>query len=368
MVLQVASTRTLAQHFRRKHPDLDLVIKFRCEQCDIFVEPNSKADHVCDPVAARKIRGLYRHSKKRAARKLLNDNHVQYSGTVEDATTYFTNVFEEKHANANVLGEGLNTYVKNAKDHELTEALYEDITKGEIAMKLRSAANTAPGADRCEYAHLKRVDPGGKILAVIFNCCQRQKDVPAAWKQATTVLIYKKGDDADVSNFRPISLMSVIYKLFMGVMAKRLTRWSIDAGVISDEQKSARPLEGCYEHTYLLKSLVADSRRRKQKLFLAWLDIRNAFGSFPHTTICSVLRHVGVLSNLVTLILNTYTGATSVIRTPQGDTPAIPLRAGVKQGCHVRGDVAKVRCHSDVHLTLSYMCTSGWEPVEEIAT
>ena len=227
-----------------------------------------------DPVAARRIQGLYRHSKKWAARKLLSDNHVQYSRTVEDATTYFTAVFEEKYANANVLGEGLNTYVKNAKDHELTAALYDGISEGEIAMKLRSAANTAPGADRCEYAHLKRVDPSGKILAVMFNRCQPEKDVPVVWKQATTVLIYKKGDDAGVSNFRPISLMSVIYKLFMGVMAKRLTKWSIDAGVLSDEQKSARPSEGCYEHTYLLKSLVADARRRKQKLFLAWLDTR----------------------------------------------------------------------------------------------
>ena len=191
----------------------------------------------------------------------------------------------------------------------------------------------APGADRCEYAHLKRVDPSGKILAVMFNRWHREKDVPVAWKQATTVLIYKKGDDADVSNFRPISLMSVIYKLFMGVMAKRLTKWSIDAGVLSDEQKSARPSEGCYEHTYLLKSLVADARRRKQKLFLAWLDIHNAFGSVPHATIRSVLRHIGVPPDLVTLVLNACTGATSVVRTPQGDTPAIPLCAGVKQGC-----------------------------------
>ena len=218
--------------------------------------------------------------------------------------------------------------VKNAKDRESSVALYNDIAEAEIAMKLQSAANTAPGTDRCEYAHLKRVDPGGKILAVLFNRCQHEKDVPAAWKLATTVLIYKKGDDADVNNFRPISLMSVIYKLFMGVMAKRLTRWSIDAGVLSGEQKSARPSEGCYEHTYLLKSLVADARRRKQ-LFLAWLDIRNAFGSVPHATIRSVLQHIGVPADLVTLILNAYTGATSVIRTPQGDTPAIPLRAGV---------------------------------------
>ena len=39
-----------------------------------------------------KIQGLYRHSKKRAARKLLSDNQVQYSGTVDAATKYFTNL------------------------------------------------------------------------------------------------------------------------------------------------------------------------------------------------------------------------------------------------------------------------------------
>lgn len=119
----------------------------------------------------------------------------------------------------------------------------------------------------------------------------------------------------------------------MGVLAKRLTRWSIEAGVLSDEQKSARPSEGCYEHTYLLESLVADARRRKQKLYLAWLDIRNAFGSVPHNTIRSTLRHIGVPTDLVTLIMNVYSGATSIINTPNGNTAPIPLRAGVKQGC-----------------------------------
>ena len=124
---------------------------------------------------------------------------------------------------------------------------------------MKSAANTAPGSDRCEYSHPKKVDPGAQVLTLIFNRCHREKDVPAPWKEALTILIYKKGDEAD-SNFRPISLMSVIYKLFMAVWAKRLTRWSID---LAAEQKSARPTEGCYEHTYLLKSLAADARHRK---------------------------------------------------------------------------------------------------------
>jgi hypothetical protein len=160
----------------------------------------------------------------------------------------------------------------------------------------------------------------------------KAKNVPVPWKEARTVQIYKKADDTDVSNFRPIALMSCIYKLFMGVMAKGLTRWSIDAGILSLQQKCARPSEGCYEHTYILKSLVGQARRNKKKLNLAWLDIRNEFGSVPHSTIRATLRHIGVPQDIISLIMNAYTGATTVIKTLNGNTSAISIQAGVKQG------------------------------------
>ena len=295
--------------------------------------PHGRGFRSFNPVQARRIQGLYHHSRKRAARKLLCDTAVQYSGSVGDAETYFVDVLSEKTCNTNLLCEALRADVPGAEDAENTRDLKNDVSASEVAAKLRSAANTAPGSDKVEYAHLKRIDPSAKILTPIFNRCIQAQDVPAIWKQAVTVLIYKKGDASDISNFRPIALMSCIYKLLMGIIAKRLTRWSIDAGILSPEQKCARPTEGCYEHTYILKSLVGQARRNKKKLSVAWLDIRNAFGSVPHAVILSTLRHIGVPVELTSLIMNAYTGAASIFKTPQGDTSAIPIRAGVKQGC-----------------------------------
>ena len=100
--------------------------------------------------------------------------------------------------------------------------LKNEVSESEVAAKLHSASNTAPGADRIEYAHLKKIDPSAKFLTLIFNVCLRVMDMPLPWKQAVTVLIYKKGESSDVSNFRSIALMSCIYKLLMGIMAKRL--------------------------------------------------------------------------------------------------------------------------------------------------
>ena len=295
--------------------------------------PHARGFRPFNPIAARRLQGLYRHSKKRAARQLLCDTAVQYSGSISDAESYFEAVLDEKTCNTSLLAEALRADVPNATDDERTADLKSEVSEAEVAAKLRSAANTAPGADRVEYAHLKRIDPSAKILAPIFNTCLRAQNVPDIWKRAVTVLIYKKGDPGDVSNFRPIALMSCIYKLFMGIIAKRLTRWSIDAGILSEEQKCARPTEGCYEHTYILKSLVGQARRNKKKLCVAWLDIRNAFGSVPHGTIVNTLRHIGVPDPIVSLIMNAYTGASTTIKSAAGETRSIPIQAGVKQGC-----------------------------------
>ena len=52
---------------------------------------------------------------------------------MEDAHTYFMDVFAEKRANASVLGEGLNTFVPTGEDHENTEDLYSEIWESEVA-------------------------------------------------------------------------------------------------------------------------------------------------------------------------------------------------------------------------------------------
>ena len=71
----------------------------------------------------------------------------------------------------------------------------------------------------------------------------------------------------------------------------------------------------------------------KKKLNLAWLDLRNAFGSIPHFVIKHTLRHMGVPKDMVTLCGNIYTDGITKISTPTGLTNDIPINSGVKQGC-----------------------------------
>ena len=136
----------------------------------------------------------------------------------------------------------------------------------------------------------------------------------------------------DPANFPPIALTSCLYKLLMTVLAKRMTTFSISNDLLSNAQKSARPSEGCYEHAFILQSVLSDARRQPCPLCLAWLDIGNAFGSIPHSALSTTLLHMGFPPDLVRMITNVYTGSTTEIPTSTGKTSPIPIYSGVKQG------------------------------------
>ena len=293
------------------------------------VNPNRVPLRYC-PREAKKIQAMYRMSKKREARKVLDNNSPSYTGSCDDANSFFTSVFGEKHCNTEDVKRGLEDFVPSAP---VDGRLYAPISAEEASKKLRSLSNSAPGSDKVQYRHLRSVDPKCNILSSIFNRCLSESDVPEEWKTSSTILIHKKGDSRDVSNFRPIALMSCIYKLFMSILANRLVTFSINNNLLSDVQKSARPTEGCYEHTFILQSLVLDAKRLGKDLFISWLDLKNAFGSVPHDVIKTTLSHLGIPEGIVKLIENVYTNATTVVNTPSGSTPSIPILAGVKQGC-----------------------------------
>ncbi|CAB4020188.1 Hypothetical predicted protein [Paramuricea clavata] len=229
---------------------------------------------------------------------------------------YFTDTFSTSTIDVDELISSLSDNISlTGIDHSLMEAM----SNKKIKDKLKCMSNSAPGKDKVEYRHLKLVDPNCDILGLIFNKCLEEKKIPLSWKQSTTILIYKKGSSDNIpSNFRPIALMSCIYKLFTSILSSRISKFVIKEELISTEQKSAKPSEGCHEHSFTLKSAVADCKRNQKNCFFAWLDLRNAFGSISHDAIYTTLEHMGFSELLISLIRDIYTDSTTVICTKKG--------------------------------------------------
>jgi hypothetical protein len=101
-----------------------------------------------------------------------------------------------------------------------------EVSVGEIEIALGQLKNgKAPGEDGVTTELLKA---GGKPvlreLQKLFNAVLFEGRTPEAWNRSVVVLFFKKGDKSLLKNYRPISLLSHVYKLFSRVITNRLAR------------------------------------------------------------------------------------------------------------------------------------------------
>ena len=122
---------------------------------------NIRRGHHFDGAEAQCIQTLYRHSRKRAAQKVIGDTSPFYTGLAANATEHFNIFFDHRPWDVEALERALKDHVPTGPDDAF---LYNPPTASEIAGKLCSMANSSPGVDRLEYCHLKAIDPAGKIL------------------------------------------------------------------------------------------------------------------------------------------------------------------------------------------------------------
>ena len=76
------------------------------------------------------------------------------------------------------------------------------------------------------------------ILHNLFNLILETGTIPSHFKNALIVVLYKKDDRSECKNYRPISLLNHVYKLFMSIIGNRIT---------SDLYSSLSPSQAAYK-------------------------------------------------------------------------------------------------------------------------
>ena len=73
------------------------------------------------------------------------------------------------------------------------------------------------------WKRLTNKDKGTQILMQLFNTIRNKRVFPKEWKIALIQPIYKgKGDRKELGNYRRISLLPVLGKIYSGLLAYRL--------------------------------------------------------------------------------------------------------------------------------------------------
>jgi len=95
----------------------------------------------------------------------------------------------------------------------------------EVAMFIEKLKrHKSPGIDQIPAEMIKA---RGRIIHPeihkLINSIWSKKELPEEWKESITVLIYKKGDKTDCSNYTGISILSTTYKILPNILLSRLT-------------------------------------------------------------------------------------------------------------------------------------------------
>jgi hypothetical protein len=194
---------------------------------------------------------------------------------------------------------------------------------------------SANGNNGIGYRIIKATGPQGiKFMKLITKAAMRCGKVFRWWKEARTILIFKKGGQDDINNWRPISITNCIYRIYTCLMARCSQAKNQSAHMYSDRQKGfIKKTNGCSEHAILLDGLFQDARRKGKDLYVTTIDFTNAFGSVPYELILSTLKQRGFPEWVIEADKNMYDEAKSTIFHKGQQTESISWKKGVKQGC-----------------------------------
>ncbi|OWZ04136.1 reverse transcriptase [Phytophthora megakarya] len=215
-------------------------------------------------------------------------------------------------------------------------ALTDELTMDEVEDQLaQAAANSSPGHDGVGYdVYRKFAAQLVPLLHAAFQFCWSHRRVPALWKVGFVRLIHKKGNPKDPSNWRPICLQTAIYKLYSGLLARRLSAYLEGNALLPMAQKGFRAYNGCHEHNFVATTLLDQTRRMHRKLYQVWYDLRNAFGSVHQDMLWYVLRLLGVEHDFVARCHDIYDDSYFVVgNAVDGATEPVRQEVGVYQGC-----------------------------------
>ena len=79
---------------------------------------------------------------------------------------------------------------------------------------------------------------------------------PALWSFGLIVPIQKKDDRSKVENYRGITLLSALGKLFTSILNNRLYDYMVQTGILKAEQGGFRKMHGTVDSIFTLKTLI----------------------------------------------------------------------------------------------------------------
>jgi hypothetical protein len=129
-------------------------------------------------------------------------------------------------------------------------------------------------------------------LVKLVNYLKEREQTPANWSRATAVQLYKKGDPADPDNYRGISLISCLGKIYTSLWARRITKYM--ESQLTENQGGFRPRRSTEDQALLFREILQRRLNAKVGSYVYFIDFRKAFDTVWHDGLWHRLLQEGI--------------------------------------------------------------------------
>lgn len=214
------------------------------------------------------------------------------------------------------------------------DTLTAEISKEEIIKAINTLKNNkSPGSDGFPAEWYKVFK--NELVAILYkslNWTLKENKMPASWSEAIISVIPKPGKNkACCSNYRPISVLNIDYKIYTSIISRRLNKFVSE--IIDEDQTGFMRERQTHDNIRKAIHIIEKAQREKRSTVLLSIDAEKAFDCVNWNFLYLVLEKMGFNSKSVQLIKTLYSQPKARIKINGNLTEEISLQRSTRQGC-----------------------------------
>lgn len=315
---------TDASKYRRLHFKIKEEIRMAKEawaqqKCEEIEKLQNQHDHFRLHQKVKETAGIYR---SRIIGKIV-DNHdkvvIDKKQRLEIWGKYIEELFEDNRPTP------LDTPIDEESGLSITESEVQNAIK-------HMKDGKAPGPDSFRSEFLKLMDEEGiRWLTKMFNRIYDSGEIPQEWLKSEFIILPKKPGAKSCGDYRTISLMSHLLKVFLKIIHKRIYRMCEEG--LTETQFGFRDALGTREALFAIQVLFQRCRDVNCDIFACFIDYQKAFDRVQHGKLIKILQQLGLGGKDRRIITNLYWNQVAHVRVEGDVSEELEIRRGVRQGC-----------------------------------
>jgi hypothetical protein len=254
------------------------------------------------------------------------------SEIVNQFNRYFTNIGPA------LASEIIQPANKSYKDYLNTPVpqtfTFSNVNKDDVKKIINTLKNkSTSGADRISNKILKHIkDEIAEPISIIINQSLNLGIFPTKLKIAKVTPVHKKGDSHTFSNYRPISILPSVSKIFERVMHNQIHDYFSQLHIYYNSQYGFRPQHSTELAALELIDRLITKLGQNETPINIYLDLSKAFDTLDHEILLHKLSYYGIRNTSLNLFRSYLNDRYQYVEINETSSTPLLITTGVPQG------------------------------------